>query len=268
MGSRARALVAVGATLTLALGVAGCGSDDDSGTTALAPTLVDAGTLTVCTNVPYEPFEFKQGGKLVGFDIDLATQLARKLGLRSNIVNTDFDDISSGEVLNEGKCDVAIAGMTITGERARGLDFSSPYFNAAQAMVVKRSSGATSLTDLDGGKVAVQEGTTGEIYVTDHAPRSTDIVVFKDASQVDSALLDGDVDAAVYDNTVVGDVVSRYPEVKVAGEFDTGEQYGMAVKKNSNIDLLRAIDDMLADLQSDGGYQKIYDKWFGRSPSA
>ena len=75
---------------------------------------------------------------------------------------------------------------------------------------------------------------------------------------MDEALDDGDVDAAVYDNTVVGDVVSRNPTFEVAAEFDTGEQYGMAVKKNGNIDLLRSINNVLADLKTDGGYDEIY----------
>ena len=80
---------------------------------------------------------------------------------------------------------------------------------------------------------------------------------------MDEALETGEVDAAVYDNTVVGDVIARNPDFKVATEFDTGEQYGMAVKKDGNVDLLRSINDVLADLKADGGYDKIYATWFG-----
>jgi polar amino acid transport system substrate-binding protein len=71
------------------------------------------------------------------------------------------------------------------------------------------------------------------------------------------------VDAVVYDNTVVGDVVANDPSLQVSAQFDTGEQYGMAVKKNGNVDLLRSIDKLLAKLKADGGYGKIYAKWFG-----
>jgi polar amino acid transport system substrate-binding protein len=255
-------------TLLVSIAAAGCsssGNDTATTTAALAPKLIADGRLTVCTSLPYEPFEFKSKGETVGFDIDLAKQLAKRLDLKPIILNTDFDAIQSGELLNNGKCDVAAAGMTITGERARVLDFSSPYFDAAQAMVVKRTSPVHSLSDLHGEKIAVQKGTTGEIYVTDHAPRDAEVVTFKTAGDVDAALENDEVAAGVYDNTVVGDVVSRHPGFKVAGEFDTGEQYGMVVKKNSNIDLLRAINDMLADLKADGGYKSIYKKWFGGS---
>jgi polar amino acid transport system substrate-binding protein len=263
-----RALRYACALLVLAAGLAGCGSDDDPATTAaLDPKVVKSGTLTVCTSFPYPPFEFKEDGKPAGFDIDLANEVAKELELEPTILNEDFDAIGSGQLLNEGKCDVAIAGLTITGERARVLDFSSPYFDAAQAMVVKRGSGLNSLDDLGGGKIGVQEGTTGELYVTDNAPSDTEIVAFNLASEVDTALAQGDIDAGVYDNTVVGDVVSRNPDFEVAAEFDTGEQYGMAVKKNGSVDLLRFINNVLADLKANGGYDKIYNRWFGGAPA-
>ena len=85
---------------------------------------------------------------------------------------------------------------------------------------------------------------------------------------MDAASARASVDAAVYDNTVVGDVVANNPRLGVAAEFDTGEQYGMAVKKDGNVDLLRTINDVLADLRTDGGYDKIYKKWFGTAPAA
>jgi polar amino acid transport system substrate-binding protein len=261
-----RALWSACALLILSAGLAGCGSEEDtSATAALDPKVVEAGTLTVCTSFPYPPFEFRKDGEPAGFDIDLANEVAKELKLRPVIVNADFDDIQSGQLLNEGKCDVAVAGMTITGERARVLDFSSPYFDAAQAMVVERGSDVSSLADLSGARIGVQEGTTGELYVTDNAPSDAEIVAFTDASEVDAALKDGDVDAGVYDNTVVGDVVSRMPDFTVAAEFDTGEQYGMAVKKNGSIDLLRFINNVLAQLKATDGYDEIYDRWFGGS---
>jgi polar amino acid transport system substrate-binding protein len=261
-----RALRSACVLLILSVGLVGCGSGNDPATTAaLDPKVVEAGTLTVCTSFPYPPFEFKKDGEPAGFDIDLANEVAKELSLKPVIVNADFDDVQSGQLLNEGKCDVAVAGMTITGERARVLDFSSPYFDAAQAMVVRRGAGVTSLDDLSGAKIGVQEGTTGELYVTDNAPSDAEIVAFTDASDVDAALSQGDVDAGVYDNTVVGDVVSRNPDFEVAAEFDTGEQYGMAVKKNGSVDLLRFINNVLAELKANGGYDEIYDRWFGGS---
>ena len=134
-GLPARLVRAVTAVV-VCLACRGVREDDTAGVAAPEPVLVEEGSLTVCTSLPYEPFEFRKDGEPVGFDIDLASQVAKELRLAPRIVNADFDAIQSGELLNDGRCDVAIAGMTITGDRARVVDFSSPYFNAAQAMVV------------------------------------------------------------------------------------------------------------------------------------
>ena len=258
-----RGLRMAAAFLVVTAAMTGCASDDKSAASrSLDPEVVKAGTLTVCTSLPYPPFEFTQHGQPAGFDIDLANKVADQLKLKAKFVNADFDKIQSGQLLNEDTCDVAVAGLTITGERARVLDFSSPYFDATQAMVVKKGSGVTSLEDISGGRIGVQKGTTGELYVTDHAPSDAEIVPFADASDVDAALKSGDVDAGVYDNTVVGDVIARNPTFEVAAEFDTGEQYGMAVKKNGSVDLLRFINDVLVKLRANGGYDQLYAKWF------
>ena len=104
--------------------------------------------------------------------------------------------------------------------------------------------------------------------MTDNAPDDADIVPFEDSAAMDAALEKGDVDAAVYDNTVVGDVVANNPGLAVAAEFDTGEQYGMAVKKDGNVNLLLTINDVIAELKKNGGYDKIFATWFGDAPGA
>jgi polar amino acid transport system substrate-binding protein len=254
------------AVLTLLL-AAGCAASGEEGTSTIrAPKLVTDGSLTVCTDMPYAPFESMKGGEPVGFDIDLVREVASELGLTLDVVDTDFDAIQSGDALNSDSCDVAISAMTITGERARVLDFSSPYFNASQALVVNKGSGLDSLDALAGLRVGVQGGTTGELYLTDNAPASAKVMPLEDAAAMGDALETGVVDAAVYDNTVVGDVVASNPDLEVSAEFDTGEQYGMAVKKDGNVDLLRTINDVLATLKRDGGYDKVYTTWFGTAP--
>ena len=97
--------------------------------------LVHPGELTTCTHLPYEPFQFPQGGRTVGFDVDLVDLVARDLGVRQNIVDTPFEGIQSGESLNSGLCDVAAAAMTINDVRKRNMDFSAPYFDAEQALL-------------------------------------------------------------------------------------------------------------------------------------
>jgi polar amino acid transport system substrate-binding protein len=251
----------------LLLGVATACTAGDEGSSLRAPDVIKAGALTVCSDMPYQPFESMKGGKPVGFDVDLVREVATELDLRLEVKDTDFDAIQSGDALNSDECDLAISAMTITGERARVLDFSSPYFDASQALVVAKGSGIASLEDLEDRKIGVQGGTTGELYVTDNAPRSARVMPFEDAAAMEEALASEAVDAAVYDNTVVGDVVAQNPDLEVSAEFDTGEQYGMAVKKNGNVDLLRAVNRLLASLESDGGYDEIYTTWFGGAES-
>jgi polar amino acid transport system substrate-binding protein len=268
--ARARILAAAG-TLLLLGATSSCDLvarlDGSYAAPAPAPTLVREGVLTVCTDMPYEPFEFEKGGKPAGFDVDLVQMVADRLDLALDMVDTAFDDIASGESLNKGRCDVAISAMTITGERARVVNFSSPYFDAAQALVVERGSGLETLDDLAGRRIGVQAGTTGELYVTDNAPQGAEVIPFEDAAAMGRAMEDGQVVATVYDNTVVADVVEANPELKVVTEFDTGEQYGMAVRRNGNVELLRVINDVLATSKQDGAYEEIYATWFGTTRS-
>jgi len=249
--------------LALVAALTGCSANAEQSVPQGAPALLKAGVLTVCTDMPYAPFESKRGGKPVGFDIDLVNAVALKLGLTPEIVDTDFDAIANGEALDSGKCDMEISAMTITGDRARVLDFSSPYFNASQAMVVAKDAKIATLDDLAGKKIGVQADTTGQVYVTDHAPDSADVVPFQDSGALDHAIATGQVAAAVYDNTVVGAVVGEHPDLVVAAEFDTGEQYGMAVKKNGNVPLLETINGVIADLKAGNEYDTIYRRWFG-----
>jgi polar amino acid transport system substrate-binding protein len=226
-------------------------------------SLVFGGALTVCTDSPYPPFVYEQKGKLVGFDVDLGQAVADELGVDLDVIDVNFDDITSGTSLNTDTCDVAISAMTITGERARVLDFSSPYFDAKQALVTPRGSGLDQLSELAGKRVGVQKDTTGETYLSDFAPESTVVTAYADAAGLQQAIDAGEIDAAMLDNTVSGQFVADNPRLKLAREFDTGEQYGMAVKKDGNIPLLRSINSTLAGLREDGTYTKIYDKYFG-----
>jgi len=263
-------LVAAVCTVLLLGTTSGCGfvaGLGGSASAAPAPNLVREGVLTVCTDMPYEPFEFEKGGEPVGFDVDLVQMVSERLDVDLDMVDTAFDDITSGESLNKGRCDVAISAMTITGERARVLNFSSPYFDAAQALVVEKGSGLETLSDLAGRRIGVQTGTTGELYVTDNAPRGAEVIPFEDAAAMRQAMQNGQVVATVYDNTVIRDVIEANPDLKVAREFDTGEQYGMAVRRNGNVALLRIINDVLADSKKDGGYDEIYATWFGAGRS-
>jgi len=259
-----RPITAALGALVLAAGLSACGGDaaGQSADALSTVTLVEEGVLTICSDVPYEPFEFKKDGQYVGFDIDLARQIAKGLQAKLKVVDSSFDDISDGTALNDEECDIAVSAMTITGPRARVVDFSSPYFDASQVMITDRGSGITTIDDLDDTRVGVQADTTGETYLRDFAPEGTKIVPYDSADDVEEALLSGSVQAMVLDNTISGPVLTAHPELRIAAEFDTGEQYGMAVRKDGNVPLLRAINDALTELREDGTYDEIYKEYF------
>ncbi len=261
----ARVAAAALSSVALMAALSGCGgaASGESADSLSKVSLVFKGVLTVCTDSPYAPFVFEDKGKLSGFDVDLGHEVAKALGVDLDVIDVAFDDITSGDALNGDVCDVALSAMTITGERARVLDFSSPYFDAKQALVTPRGSGLDQLAELAGRRVGVQKDTTGETFMSDFAPDATQVTAYEDAEALQAALTDGEIDAAMLDNTVSGQFVGDNPKLKLAREFDTGEQYGMAVKKDGNIPLLRTINSTLAGLREDGTYDKIYAKYFG-----
>ena len=259
-------LKTIAAAAALGLALTACAADTETTALSGGEKLIKKGTLTVCTHLPYKPFQFNKGGEVVGFDVDLMDLVAKKLDVKQEIFDTPFEGIQSGEALNTGKCDAAAAGMTITDERKRVIDFSDPYFDATQALLVKKDSGIKSLDDLAGKSIAVQEGTTGEIYVKEHAPKDTEVRSFEDLALLTAAVKTGQVDAGVNDNGVLFDYVKSNPDTEVATEFNTGEQYGFAVKKDGNDALLKTINEVLQKAKDDGTYDKIYKKWFGDTP--
>ena len=254
-------------TAALSLTLAGCAAGGDKTSVEGGAKIVKKGTLTVCTHLPYKPFQYNQGGKVVGFDVDMMDLVAKKLDLKQSIFDTPFEGIESGQSLNTGKCDVAAAGMTITDDRKKVLDFSEPYFDATQAMLVAKGSPIKSLDDLAGKSVGVQLGTTGADYVRAKAPKSATIKEYEDLALLTAAVKSGQLDAGVNDNGVLYDYVKSNPDTQVATEFDTGEQYGFAVAKDQNDALLKTIDDIIATSKKDGTYDAIYKKYFGEAPS-
>ena len=269
--SRKAAVLAFGVMLT-AGGLAGCAKEDTGGTTESGVALVKSGALITCTHLPYAPFQSKDdSGKVVGFDVALIDLVATKLGVAQEIVDTPFEGIKSGSDLNSGKCDVAAAGMTITDERKQVLDFSDPYFDATQALATQAGKEVGTLEELAGQRLGVQGGTTGEAYIKEQVATKglkIEVVSFKDLAALQQALATNQVVAAVNDLPVWNEYIKANPgKVVVAAGFDTGEQYGFAVKKG-NAELLKAVNEALAASRTDGTYDKIYAEWIGEKPAA
>lgn len=258
-----RMITVVVSASAVALALAGCAKDDTSATTGSGVKLVKSGALTICTHLPYAPFESTRNGEVVGFDIDVLKIAADDEGVKTTVVDTPWDTIVSGEALNTGKCDVAAGAMTIKPERQKVMDFTNPYFQATQALLTKKGSGITSLDQLAGKTIAVQEGTTGEDYVKQHTPAGAKVVSFEDSVLTMQAVKTGKAAAGVNDNGLLYNFVKQNPDTEVSTEFQTGEEYGFSVKKGGNKPLLDAVNKAIADKAA---YAKAYEKWFGKAP--
>jgi len=260
---RTRPLALLPAALAATLLLASCGSGDSGSEGADGEVaLVTAGTLTVCTNPPFEPFEFEEDGEVVGLDMDIVGEVAKDLGVTLTPKIAPFEGIQSGADLNSGNCDIVASGITITEERQAKFDFSEPYFDADQGLLVPEGSDLATVADLEGKKIAVQQATTGETWVNDNGLSA---IQFQDLGLQIQALKTGQVDAAVNDIAVLGPFVSEGFEV--AATFPTGEQYGLGVKQG-NTALLDAVNATLDRIREDGTYDAIYTDRIGVAPSA
>jgi polar amino acid transport system substrate-binding protein len=265
-----RSTLAAATFAVLAMSLTACGSDSDSTGTDSSGSpdlgLISDGTLTVCSDVPYPPFEdFDKTTEtgFSGFDVDIVNAIAEQLDLKVEIKDSDFNALQSGLALASGQCDMAASAMTITPEREEKIGFSDGYYDSEQSLLVPADSSIASIDDLDGVKVGVQKGTTGEAYANENAS-GADIVVFPSDGEMYAAIKAGQVEALLQDLPVNLD---HQNDPKAAGQFtvvekyDTGESYGLAMAK-TNTGLIDAVNDALATMKDDGDYQTIYDTYF------
>ncbi|MEU4198149.1 ABC transporter substrate-binding protein [Kribbella sp. NPDC026611] len=266
---------AIALAVVLALGLSACGSGDSKSggsedkAKAAGITLVKPGKLTVCTHLPYKPFQYKDGGKVVGFDVDLLDLVAKDLGIEQEVVNIEWSQITSGAAFAAKKCDMGMGAMTIRADRQKALAITDPYMDATQVLLVKKDSPYKSLADLKGKKIGVQADTTGKDYANAHkAEFGYDVVTFDDLTLQTNNVKSGRVDAGINDNGVLYPFVSENPDTTVAAEFNTGEQYGFAAKKDdpSGTKLVEKFNQLLTKAKSDGSYNEIYKKWFKTEP--
>jgi polar amino acid transport system substrate-binding protein len=264
------AVTAVSASLLLAA----CGSSSNKASDDTTPTgtasaatgaklsLISSGTLTVCSDVPYAPFEdFDKSAPsgFKGFDVDIVSQIATDLGLKLKYLDEDFDGLQSGLTLNAGTCDLVASALTITPDRAKHLTFSDGYYDSKQSLLVPDDSSIASIADLKGKKVGVQKGTTGKDYANEHATGAS-IVDFPSDAEEFQALRAGQVDALLQD-LPVNLAHQQAGGYKVVETYDTGEKYGLAAKLG-NTGLIDAVNADLTKMRSDGTYDTIYNKYF------
>ncbi len=270
--SRLTAATAAATAAVLALSACGSGDSGSGGSEdkakAAGITLVKPGKLTVCIHLSYKPFQYKDGTKVVGFDVDLLGLVAKDLGVEQDVVNIEWAQVTSGAAFKAKKCDMGMGAMTITPERQAAISITDPYMDATQVLLVKKDSGIKTLADLKGKKVGAQADTTGKKYADDNAAKyGYQVVVFNDLALQENNVKSGRVDAGINDNGVLYDFVKDNPDTAVATEFNTGEQYGFgALKDGSGPKLVAKFNELLTKAKSDGTYNEIYKKWFGVEP--
>jgi len=278
MHTRSRRLAAVVAASALALSMAACSSDDDTADTSTDGTeasgegltalmadveLSSAGTITVCSDMPYEPFEFEaEDGSTTGFDYDVVSAMGDELGVEVTFLDSEFEGILGQMVA--GTCDMAASALTITPERQENADFTEPYFDADQSLLVRADDEETytDLESLAGQKIGVQADTTGEAYANENKAAGSTVTSFAGADELFLALQSGSIDAILQDLPVNNYRAVTDDAFAVTATFPTGEQYGFAVEKGDTA-LLTALDAALDAVRSDGTYDTIYEKYFG-----
>lgn len=279
--------IAVGASLALALGlvVVACGSGN-GGADDLLASIEDKGTLTVSTDPAYPPQSElnKDTGKYEGFDIDVATEIAKRLGVEIAWQAPAWETIISGSW--NGRWDASVGSMTITPERAEVLSFTPPYYYTPAAIAVHKDN--TSITDasgLDGKKIGVCGGCTYDLYLQNKLVISQDETgkAVKIPSVVkDPTLVTSDTDSTSLQDLALGDgrrldaVVSAGPTIqaaidsgaplKIVGEPLYYEPLSVAIDKSSQLDstgLVDRISEIVAEMHKDGTLSELSKKWYG-----
>ncbi len=221
-----------------------------------------AAEVVVGTNAEFPPFEFTDdNNNPIGYDMDIIKAVGDAAGFSVRIQNQAFDTLVEG--LESGKLDAAISGMTITQARLEKIDFSQPYYNAAQVIVVQEGdAGYQTIEELKDKIVGVQLGTTGAGMVeTVLGEDNPNIKQFRKYNEVFSDLKLGRIDAIVVDLPVAQAYLRRLSGLKVSSPRMSEEEYGIAVRKG-NAELLKQINDGLAAIRANGEYDRITDKWF------
>ena len=222
-----------------------------------ALTTVTAGKLTMSTNAAFPPYEMTtDSGDFEGIDIDVAAAIAEKLGLELQVDDMDFD--AALLAAQNGKSDIVMAGVTVTDERLKVMDFSDTYAEGIQSIIVPEGSDIATADDLSGKAIGTQRGTTGYIYCTDDFGEEN-VIAYDDGLTAVQALNNGQVDAVVIDNAPAKEFVAANPGLVILDTSYAEEDYAIGMAKNSPLE--DAVNSALEELKADGTLQAIVDKY-------
>lgn len=228
----------------------------------------DTPTVNVVTDPSFVPFEMMdpESGEMIGFDMDIINEVAERAGFEVNLTTMEFAGIIPA--VQTGSQEIAIAGVTITEERAEIVDFSDPYYDSGLQIIVRADNDdVETIEDLVGLSIATRIGSTSYDFLQEQLGDDADITPYPGNSDMYMALLGRNVDAAFYDAPNVAYFAQTRGEgrTKVVGPLYEGQQYGIVFHKGS--EWVEPTNEALAAMHEDGTYDEIYEKWFGESPS-
>ncbi|HEX3026203.1 MAG TPA: basic amino acid ABC transporter substrate-binding protein [Clostridia bacterium] len=248
MKSISKALI-ITLVLALAGSMAGCAKNVG---------LKEKGKLIISTNAEFQPFEYMDNNQIIGIDVDISKQIAKDLGVTLQIDNMNFDSVVTA--VQTGKTDMAVAGLTKNSDREEAVDFSDPYYDASQVIIVKSTNTAiNSENTLKGKKIAVQKGTTGDDLATKLVGDSK-MSRFNASTDAITALKGGKVDAVVIDSFPAKIFVKQNSDLKIVGSPLTSEQYCIGIHKG-NKNLVDAVNKTLSKMKSSGQLDEIMKKY-------
>lgn len=255
-------IIAFVVTLAMVCCLAGCSGSDGK-------------TLKIATNAEFEPFEFlNENNEIIGFDVDMMNEIAKRAGYELDWKNMEFDGVVAA--VPAGTCDIAVSGLTITPKRAKTVDFTDSYMEAAQILIVRTDDTTftgTTKAELDNQlknkKVGVCTGYTGELYAKGDADlgftaiEGAEVKVYDSPATAITDLKNGQIDVIILDDAVAKENAAadvNKNSIKVIDVALTVEKYAIAVKKG-NTELLNALNKALREMKEDGTLDQLLTKW-------
>lgn len=237
-------LLAMALTVAMAISVSACSSSSDDK------------VLVMATNAEFPPYEYHDGDAVVGIDADIAAAIAEELGMELKIEDMAFDSIIPA--VDSGKADIGLAGITVSEDRLANVDFTDTYAHSSQVVIVKEDSAITSPSDLEGKKVGVQLGTTGDLYAEDI--KDVQLERYNKGFEAVQAVIQNKIDAVIIDREPAKVFIEENEGLKILDESFTEEDYAIAVKKG-NQELVDKINAALKKLKDSGKLDEIKGKY-------
>lgn len=214
------------------------------------------GVLVMGTNAEFPPYEFYEDNDIVGIDVEIAKAIAEKMGMELQIEDMAFDAIIPA--VTSGKADFGAAGMTVTEERKRSVEFTDTYANSNQVAIVKEDSDIAGSADLEGKTIGVQLGTTGDELATE--VKDATVERYNKGLEAVQSLTQGKIDAVVIDQATAQAFVNKTEGIKILEEQMSKEEYAIAIKKG-NTELVEKMNAAIAELKEEGKIDEIVAKY-------